>query len=36
MISWMASGFAAQRELLRHHVSATARRVVACVETAWT
>jgi hypothetical protein len=31
MINWMASGFAARREILRHHVSAVAKRAFAPV-----
>ena len=34
MINWMASSFAAQRELLRHRISATAKRVFANIEAA--
>jgi SM-20-related protein len=34
MINWMASGFAARRELLRHRISAIAKRAFAPVATA--
>lgn len=34
MINWMASTFAARRELLRHRISASAKRVFAHAETA--
>jgi SM-20-related protein len=34
MINWMASTFAARRELLRHRISAGAKRVFAYAETA--
>jgi SM-20-related protein len=34
MINWMASTFAARRELLRHRISASAKRVFAYAETA--
>jgi hypothetical protein len=29
MINWMASSFAAQRELMRHRISAQAKRLVS-------
>ncbi|MFL5257301.1 MAG: 2OG-Fe(II) oxygenase [Rhodopila sp.] len=35
MINWMASGFAARRELLRHRISAVAKRAFAPAATAW-
>jgi hypothetical protein len=34
MINWMASTFAARRELLRHRISAGVKRAFAHVETA--
>jgi SM-20-related protein len=34
MINWMASSFAAKRELLRHRVSAAAKRAFAPAATA--
>jgi hypothetical protein len=34
MINWMASTFAAKRELLRHRISATAKRAFARAATA--
>jgi hypothetical protein len=34
MINWMASTFAARRELLRHRISAVAKRNFAHAETA--
>jgi hypothetical protein len=34
MINWMASTFAARRELLRHRISATVKRAFAPAATA--